>query len=211
MKLYGYWRSSAAYRVRIGLNLKGLAWENVPVHLMRDGGEQYKSAYLAVNPQARVPALTDGAVTLGQSLAILEYLEETRPHPPLLPGDAILRARARQIALAIACDIHPLNNLRVLKYLETQLGVSQEARDAWYRHWIRDGLTAVETMVSPDGPYCLGAQVTLADVCLIPQLFNAHRFKANVEDCPRLLAIEQACLALPAFERARPENQPDAV
>jgi maleylpyruvate isomerase len=153
----------------------------------------------------------DGHLTLGQSLAILEYLEETHPRPALLPGSVAERARARQIALAIACDIHPLNNLRVLKYLETKLGASQEARDEWYRHWIRDGLTAVEKLVSPDGPYCLGTQVTLADVCLIPQLFNAHRFKANVDDCPRLLAIEAACLKLPAFDTARPELQPDAT
>ena len=211
MKLYGYWRSSAAYRVRIGLNLKGLAYENIPVHLVRNGGEQYKDDYLALNPQARVPTLADGAFTLAQSLAILEYLEETHPTPALLPGTPAERARARQIALAVACDIHPLNNLRVLKYLETKFGVTQEARDDWYRYWVRDGLTAVEKMVSPHGPYCLGEQVTLADVCVIPQIFNAHRFKTPLDDCPRLLAIEVACLKLPAFDRARPENQPDAV
>lgn len=211
MKLYGYWRSSAAYRVRIGLNFKGIAWENIPVHLVRDGGEQYKTDYLTVNPQARVPTLVDGALTLGQSLAILEYLEETHPKPALLPGSVAERARARQIALAVACDIHPLNNLRVVRYLETKFGVPQAARDDWYRHWIRDGLTAVEKMVAPAGPFCLGDQVTLADVCLIPQLYNAHRFKAPLDDCPHLLAIETACLALPAFDQARPENQPDAT
>lgn len=211
MKLYGYWRSSAAYRVRIGLNLKGLTYGNVPVHLVKDGGEQYRPDYVAVNPQSRVPTLVDGAFTLGQSLAILEYLEETHPQPPLLPGDAVQRARARQIALAVACDIHPLNNTRVLKVLESRFGASQKARDDWYRFWVRDGLTAIEKLVSPRGPYCLGDQLSLADVCVVPQIYNAHRFKAPLDDCPRLLAIEQACLALPAFDRARPENQPDAT
>jgi maleylpyruvate isomerase len=211
VKLYGYWRSSAAYRVRIALHVKGLPFEYVPVHLVKDGGEQFRDDYLALNPQARVPTLVDGGVTLGQSLAILEYLEEKYPAPPLLPGDAVQRARARQIALAVACDIHPLNNLRVLRYLETRLGASQQARDDWYRHWIRDGLTAIEKMVAPGGPYALGAQVTLADVCLVPQLYNARRFATPLDDCPRLLAIESACLALPPFDKARPENQPDAT
>lgn len=211
MKLYGYWRSSAAYRVRIGLHVKGVPFEYVPVHLVKEGGEQFRDDYLALNPQARVPTLVDGGIVVGQSLAILEYLEEKHPAPPLLPGDAVQRARARQIALAVACDIHPLNNLRVLKYLETRFGASQQARDDWYRYWIRDGLTAMEKMVAPEGPYALGALVTLADVCLIPQLYNAHRFATPLDDCPRLLAIERACLALPAFDKARPENQPDAT
>ncbi|MBI1731690.1 MAG: maleylacetoacetate isomerase [Gammaproteobacteria bacterium] len=211
MKLYGYWRSSAAYRIRIALNIKGLEYENVPVHLLRDGGEQNRPEYLALNPQARVPTLVDGDLTLGQSVAILEYLEEEYPSPPLLPPDPPGRARARQITLAIACDIHPLNNVRVLKYLETQFGATQEGRDNWYRHWIRDGLAAVEKMVSARGPCCLGEQVTFADVALIPQLYNARRFRTPLDDCPRLLAIEQHCLKLPAFDRARPENQPDAV
>ena len=211
MKLYGYWRSSAAYRVRIALNLKGLRYESIPVHLVRDGGLQFSREYLSVNPQGRVPTLIDGDLTLGQSLAILEYLEEEYPAPPLLPVDAAGRAQARQIALAIACDIHPLNNLRVLQFLEHSLGLPQESRDAWYRHWIRDGLTAVEKLVAANGPYCLGDQLSFGDVTLIPQLYNAHRFNVPLDDCPRLLAIEQGCMKLPAFDDARPEKQPDAV
>ena len=210
MKLYGYWRSSAAYRIRIALNLKGLRYENIPVHLVRDGGEQYKEGYLALNPQGRVPTLIDGDLTLGQSLAIIEYLEEKYPTPPLLPKDLGARAKARQIAQAIACDVHPMNNLRVMQYLEKRLGAPEEARAAWYHHWIRDGLTAMEKLVQKDGPYALGDAVTLADVMLVPQIYNAHRFKVPLEDCPRLLAIEAACLKLPAFDQARPENQPDA-
>jgi maleylpyruvate isomerase len=157
-----------------------------------------------------VPTLIDGDLVLGQSVAILEYLEEKYPTPPLLPKDLGTRARARQIAQAIACDIHPLNNLRVLQYLEKSLGVSQEARDSWYQHWIRDGLTAVEKLVHKTGPYALGEVVTLADVMLVPQIYNAHRFKTPLADCRTLLAIEAACLKLPAFDQARPENQPDA-
>jgi maleylacetoacetate isomerase len=211
MKLYSYWRSSAAYRVRIALNLKGLAFENIPVHLVRDGGQQFAPEYLAVNPQGRVPTLVDRDLTIGQSLAILEYLEEEYPSPPLLPAEPAGRARARQIALAVACDIHPLNNTRVLQYLEKSMGLPQEKRDAWYRHWIRDGLTAVEKLVSAPGPYCLGDQVTFADIALVPQLYNARRFNVPLDDCPRLLAIERNCLKLPAFDDARPENQADAV
>ena len=211
MKLYGYWRSSAAYRIRIALNVKGLRYENIPVHLVRDGGLQFSREYLSLNPQGRVPTLIDGDLTLGQSLAILEYLEEEYPAPPLLPADPAGRARARQIALAIACDIHPLNNLRVLQFLEHTLGLPQESRDAWYRHWIRDGLTAVEKLVSAYGPYCLGDQLTFGDVTLSPQLYNAHRFSVPLDDCLRLRAIEQHCLKLPAFDNARPEKQPDAA
>lgn len=211
MKLYGYWRSSAAYRIRIALNLKGLRYENIPVHLVRDGGEQHKADYLALNPQGRVPTLVDGDLVLGQSIAILEYLEEKYPTPPLLPKDPGGRARARQIALAVACDIHPLNNLRVLQYLEKQLCIAQPARDAWVQHWIRDGLTAVEKLAHATGPYALGKTVTLADVLLVPQIYNAHRFKTPLDDCPKLLAIEATCLKLPAFDQARPENQPDAA
>ena len=211
MKLYGYWRSSAAFRIRIALNLKGLRYENIPVHLLRDGGEQNKADYLALNPQGRVPTLADGELVLAQSMAILEYLEEQYPAPPLLPKDAGGRARARQIALAVACDIHPLNNLRVLQYLEKQLGIAEPARDAWVQHWIRDGLTAVEKLVLASGPCALGETVTLADVMLIPQIYNARRFKTPLDDCPRLLAIERHCLALPAFDNALPEKQPDAA
>jgi len=211
MKLYGYWRSSAAFRIRIALNIKGLPYENIPVHLLRDGGEQNKADYLALNPQGRVPTLADGELVLAQSMAILEYLDEQYPAPPLLPKDAGGRARARQIAQAVACDIHPLNNLRVLQFLEKALGVPQQGRDAWVRHWMRDGLTAVEKLVCRSGPYALGEALTVADVLLVPQLYNAHRFNVSVDDCPRLLAIEQRCLALPAFIDALPEKQPDAA
>ena len=210
MKLYGYWRSSAAFRIRIALNLKGLRYENIPVHLLREGGEQFNADYLKLNPQGRIPTLEDGGLVIGQSMAILEYLEEKYPAPPLLPKDAGGRARARQIALAVACDIHPLNNLRVLQFLEDKLHLPQESRDTWYHHWIRDGLTAIEKLVLPVGPFCLGDNVSIADVMLVPQLYNAHRFNSPLDDCPRLLAIEQQCLALPSFDNALPEKQPDA-
>ncbi len=210
MRLYHFSLSSASYRVRIALNLKGIDAEMTSLRL-RDG-EQRDLAYAAVNPQCLVPTLVlDDGTALTQSQAIIEYLDEAYPEPPLLPRDARGRAWVRAVAQAVACDIHPLNNLRVLRYLESNFGVTQEGRDAWYRYWVRDGLTAIEKMVSPRGPYCLGDEVTLADVCVIPQIFNAHRFKATLDDCPRLLAIEQACLKLPAFDRARPENQPDAT
>ncbi len=210
MKLYGYWRSSAAFRIRIALNLKNLRYENIPVHLLRDGGEQNQPDYLALNPQGRVPTLADGELVLAQTMAILEYLEEVYPAPPLLPKDVGGRARARQIAQIVACDIHPLNNVRVLQYLEKALGVSQQGRDAWVDNWIRDGMTAAEKLVHKSGPYALGDAVTVADVLLIPQLYNAHRFNVPLDDCPRLLAIERHCMALPAFENALPEKQPDA-
>jgi maleylpyruvate isomerase len=213
MKLYSYFRSSAAYRVRIALNLKGLAYETVPVHLLKDGGQQLSEGYRQVNPAGLVPALADGDWTIGQSMAILEYLEETHPEPALLPAGAKPRARVRSIAQLIACDIHPLNNLRVLKYLKHELQADDEARDAWYRHWIGQGLAAVESLLAghPDtGRYCHGDQPTFADLCLVPQVFNARRFGCDLSAVPTVLRIDSACAELDAFRKAAPDNQPDS-
>ncbi|WP_420717547.1 maleylacetoacetate isomerase [Emcibacter sp.] len=210
MALYGYYRSSAAYRLRIALNLKGLDYENIPVSLL--AGEHRNEDYLKLNAQGLVPALKDGDLTLGQSMAILEYLEETRPEAPLLPADAAGRARVRQIANIIACDIHPLDNLRVLKYLKGALGISDEAKDDWYRHWILLGFEAIETMLQDgkSGTYCHGDSPTFADVCLLPQLYNARRFNTPLDKFPNILRIEELCNTQEAFIKAQPENQPDA-
>jgi maleylacetoacetate isomerase len=210
MKLYSYFRSSAAYRVRIALNLKGLTYETVPVHLIKDGGQNRRPEFRAVNPQMRVPALIapDGEVLI-QSLAIIEYLEETHPDPPLLPKNPIARAKVRALAQLIACDIHPLNNVGPLRYLKNQMGQEQSAIDAWYHHWVVEGFAALEALIEP-GPYAWGKEVTLADVCLVPQVNNARRLKVPLERFPKIVAVDAACLALPAFDRARPENQPDA-
>ncbi|OZI71149.1 maleylacetoacetate isomerase [Bordetella genomosp. 12] len=213
MQLYSYFRSSAAYRVRIALNLKGLPYDYQPVHLLKDGGQQLGADYLSLNPSALVPTLVDGDQAIGQSLAIIEYLDETHPQPALLPATPLARARVRAIALNIACDIHPLNNLRVLKYLKHDLKVEEEAKNAWYRHWVDTGLSALEAMLaqSPEtGRFCHGDTPTLADVCLVPQVFNARRFGCDLSAMPTILRIEQACSALPAFQNAAPENQPDA-
>lgn len=210
MKLYTYFRSSAAYRVRIALNLKGLPYEMVAIHLTKDGGQQHKPDFHAINPQERVPALklSSGEV-LTQSLAIIEYLDEIEPEPPLLPADALERAKVRAVAQAVACDIHPLNNLISLQYLKRVLKHEQADIDAWYHHWVIEGFKAIEAMIKP-APYACGAHVTLADVCLIPQVFNARRLKVPLEAFPKIVAVETACLKLPAFDKARPENQPDA-
>ncbi|MGH8586298.1 MAG: maleylacetoacetate isomerase [Gammaproteobacteria bacterium] len=216
MVLYTYFRSSAAYRVRIALNLKGIAYEPRFVHLARGG--HVEAAYRALNPQGLVPTLVDGALVLTQSLAILEYLEEVFPTPPLLPPEPGLRAWARAIAGLVACDIHPLNNLRVLRFLEQELGQGPEARGRWYRHWIQEGFRALETMLGETmlgadagaGAYCLGHDPTIADVCLIPQAYNARRFGCDLGDFPHIQAIEAHCLTLPAFRHAAPEAQADA-
>lgn len=213
MKLYTYFRSSAAYRVRIALNLKGIEAEPSPVHLLKDGGEQFGAAYDALNPQHLVPLLEDDGLVLTQSLAIIEYLDETYARQPLLPHDAHGRARVRALSQAIACDIHPIDNLRVLKYLSDKLGVSPDQKTEWYRHWVALGLAALERQVAGNpatGSFCHGDTPTMADCCLVPQLYNARRFDCDLAPYPVLTAIAQRCEALPAFAAARPENQPDA-
>jgi len=213
LRLYTYFRSSAAYRVRIALNLKGLDYQAIPVHLLKDGGQQLQPDYRALNPAALVPTLQDAALTLTQSLAILEYLEETRPQPPLLPADAAGRARVRALALTVACDIHPLNNLRVLRYLEHTLKIGADARQEWYRHWIMDGMTALETHLSADpatGLFCHGDTPTIADCCLIPQVYNAERFGIDLTLYPTVRRIAAHCATLPAFSAAHPGRQADA-
>jgi len=211
LKLYGYFRSSAAYRVRIALGLKGLPYEYAAVHLRKD--EQSADAYRGLNPAQLVPALLDERGAFTQSVAIIEYLEERYPRPPLLPASPEERARVRAIALAIACDIHPLDNLRVLRYLMRRVGTSEEVKDAWYRHWIDVGLAALETQLSREpatGEFCHGDAPTLADCCLVPQLANARRAGIPLDAYPTLVRIEARCSALPAFADAAPERQPDA-
>lgn len=211
MKLYDYYRSSAAYRVRIALNLKGVAAERAFVHLRH--GEHTRPAYAAVNPQKFVPTLVDGDHTLTQSLAILEYLEEIHPAPPLLPADAAGRARVRGLAQAIACDIHPLNNLRVLRHLGSALGLDEAARNGWYHHWIAEGFAALEAMLAghpATGRLCHGDEPTLADLCLVPQVYNAERFACDLAPYPTIRRIAAAARAIPAFADAAPERQPDA-
>ncbi|RJF99155.1 maleylacetoacetate isomerase [Noviherbaspirillum saxi] len=217
MKLYSYFRSSASYRVRIALNLKGLPYDTVPIHLLRNGGEQLTSEYRKLNPDGLVPALVadspDDTSALTQSLAIIEYLDEVHPQRPLLPESAIDKAYVRGIALSIACDIHPLNNLRVLRYLVRELKVSEDDKNAWYRHWCEQGLAALEQTVSNDrraGRFCYGDAPTLADCCLVPQIANAQRLNCDLLGMPTLMRINEACLALDAFAHASPAMQPDA-
>jgi len=196
--------------VRIAFNLKGLPYEMVPIHLSKGGGQQRKPEFVAINPQMRVPvlALASGDV-LTQSLAIIEYLDDIHPEPPLLPADALARAKVRAIAQMVACDIHPLNNLVALQYLKNTLKHDQPEIDAWYHHWVTEGFKAIEAMISP-APYACGAHVTLADLCLVPQVFNARRLRVPLDAFPKIVAADAACLKLAAFDKARPENQPDA-
>ena len=212
MKLHSFFRSSAAYRVRLALEIKGLAYETVAHHLRK--GEQRKPEYRVLNPQGLVPALEDAGHVLTQSLAIIEYLEEAYPQTPrLLPPDPLSRAIVRAMSLAIACDVHPLNNLRVLDYLKSAIGQSQEATDVWYRHWIGEGFAALEELVrqhSRGGRHCFGDAVTMADACLVPQMYNARRFQTDLAPYPTLVAISDSLERLPAFAAARPEAQPDA-
>ncbi len=210
MKLYNYFRSSASFRVRIALELKGLSYEYVPVHLVK--GEHKAPAFSAVSATQLVPALeTDGHEVLGQSMAIIEYLDETHPEPRLLPADPLARAQVRALAQLIACEIHPLNNLRVLKYLVRELKVDEQAKTAWYRHWVRDGLLAFERELDrlPAGKFCWGDTPTLADCCLVPQIFNGQRFDVDFSGLPRTMAAFEACMALPAFQKAQPSACPD--
>ena len=213
MKLHGFFRSSASYRVRIALNLKGLAYEHAGVDLSKGGGEQFAPAFRKLNPQSLVPVLEDGPLALTQSLAIIEYLDETHPRPPLLPAAPSGRPRGRAPALAIACDVHPLNNLRVLNYVSGPMGAGEDGKLKWYHHWIAEGLRPLEAMLVGDpatGKFCHSDTPGLADCCLVPQLANARRFKCDVAPYPKLVAIEQNCLALDAFRRAAPGRQPDA-
>lgn len=212
IRLHSYWRSSAAYRVRIALGLKGLAYETVPVHLVRDGGEQHTDAYRAINPQALVPSLEHDGHALTQSLAIIEYLDEVFPEPALLPRDPLERARDRSLAHMVAMDIHPLDNLRVLKYLSAELGVGDDAKMRWYRHWIDRGFEAIEArLAGTAGDFASGAEPGLADICLVPQVYNARRFDVDLGPYPSIATVDAACLELDAFRDAAPEAQPDAV
>jgi maleylacetoacetate isomerase len=210
MRLYDYWRSSAAYRVRIALNFKGLAYEQVAVDLR--AGAQRAPEFLALNPQGLVPVLDDDGAVLTQSLPILNYLEERYPERSLLPKDPPGRALSRGIAVAIACEIHPLNNLRVLQYLEHELGLEREQRRAWYHHWIAEGLGPIEAMLARGaGAFCVGDAPSLADVCLVPQVYNARRYDCDLQPYPTIRRIDERCQALEPFARAAPERQPDAV
>ena len=209
MELYNYFRSSASYRVRIALALKGLDYTYRPVHLAK--GEQFGEHYSAVSPSRLVPLLRDGGHSLTQSLAILEYLDETHPQPPLLPGAPAERARVRALALDIACEIHPLNNLRVLRYLVNDLKLSEDDKNRWYRHWVETGLEVVERqLAAAPATFCHGETPTLADCCLVPQIFNAQRFNCRLDHVPQVMRVFEACMALPAFEQTRPERCPDA-
>ena len=212
LRLHTYYRSSAAYRVRIALNLKGLAYDAVPVHLVRSGGEQRLPGFLGINPHGLIPVLEDDGQVIQQSLAIMEYLDEVHPTTSLLPGTALDRAMIRQFSLALACDVHPVNNLRVVKYLGEHLGASDEDKRTWMLHWMQVGLAALETDLQQRerrGDFCWGDAPTMADCCLIPQLYNARRWGLDLAPFPHLTAIETACQALPAFKAAHPDQQAD--
>jgi maleylacetoacetate isomerase len=208
MKLYSFFRSSAAYRARIALHLKGIPFETVPIRLTRN--DQNQPAYRSLNPQGRVPALQlDDGTVIAQSLAIVDYLETTHPDPAIHPRDPALRARSLAVALTIACDTHPFNNLPVTDYLRSKLGADQPAIDAWIAHWITSGFTAVEQMIDGDG-FAFGDTPTVADICIVPQVFNARRFKVDISAFPRIVRVDAQATAHPAFARAHPSNQPDA-
>lgn len=210
LKLYDYFRSSAAFRVRIALNLKGLDYQAIPVHLVKNGGEQHTADYRALNPQGLVPTLQDDDKVITQSLAIIEYLDETHPTPPLLSDDVYQRALIRSFALQIAADLHPLNNLRVLNYLTQELALSDEKKNQWYHHWIHQGLSALEkklTTLGTETEFCFGNTPTLADICLAPQMYNARRFNCNVDAFPTLVRIDTNCQQHPAFRQAWPKEQ----
>ncbi len=209
IKLYGYFRSSTSYRVRIALNLKDLPHSIEGVHLLNEGGEHKRPAYLEMNPQGLVPTLQDEKTTLIQSLSILEYLDEAYPTPALLPSDLHSKLYVKTLCYMISCDIHPLNNLRVLSYLKQKLNVSEDEKNAWYQHWIYEGFAAIETYLShnkSEGPYCAGQELSMADVCLIPQVYNANRFNCTLHKYPTIERIYEQCMQLDAFDRAKPES-----
>jgi maleylacetoacetate isomerase len=213
MKLYTFFRSSASYRVRIALNLKGLAYEQTPIHLRRGGGEQFSERYKEVNPQALVPTLEDGGRILTQSLAIIEYLEEKYPQPPLLPSDPYDKALVRSMALVIACEVHPIQNLRVLNHIKKEYDQTDDQVNRWAQHWIDLGLSALEQLIVEQprrGKFCFGDTPTLADICLVPQLGNARRYGCDLAQYPTIVSIEKNCVTIPAFANAAPEKQPDA-
>lgn len=212
MKLYTYFRSSAAYRVRIALNLKGMSYDALPVHLLKDGGQHLQDEYRKINPSGLLPSFQDDRITLTQSMAIIEYLEEIHPEPPLLPKDAPGRGRVRELAQIIGCDIHPVNNLRVLNYLVKYMGFSDQAKTEWYRHWVIEGFQSLEAHLARDpgaGPFCHGDHPTIADCYLVPQVFNAQRFNIDVSAYPNIDRINSLCIELPAFRAAHPSHQPD--
>jgi maleylacetoacetate isomerase len=209
MHLYSFFRSSASWRVRIALHLKGLEYDFTSVHLRKDGGQQNAAKFKALNPQGLVPALEDGDVVLNQSLAMLEYLDEKHPRPPLLFGDAPMRARIRAAAQVIACEIHPLNNLRVLQYLGQELGLDEDARNQWYAHWVKVNFDGLEQMIEGSGQFCFGGAVSLADICLVPQVFNAERFNVDLSSYPKIASINAFLLTMPAFAETAPDKQPD--
>ena len=210
MKLHNYFRSSASFRVRIALNLKGLDYEYIPVHIAR--GEHKTGPFAAISPDMLVPLLEDDGERFTQSMAIIEYLDEIQPEPPLLPHDPVGRARVRALSESIACEIHPLNNLRVLKYLVRELKLDDDAKNAWYRHWVREGMLAFERQLAqhPAGIYCFGNTPTMADCCLVPQIFNGQRFNVDFSGFPRTMAAFEACMQLEAFQAAQPSRCPDA-
>ena len=213
MKLYTFFRSSASFRVRIALNLKGLGYEQVPIHLRRGGGEQFTANYKQINPQSLLPTLESEGRYLTQSLAIIEYLDETHPNPPLLPKNAADRALVRSMALVIACEVHPIQNLRVLNYVKKEYQQSDDQVNQWAQHWIDLGFASLEQMISAQtarGKFCFGDTPTVADICLVPQLGNARRFGCDLSRYPNIVSIEKVCLALPAFADAAPDKQPDA-
>jgi len=212
MKLYGYWRSSAAYRVRIALHLKNIAFESIAVHLVRNGGEQHSDEYVELNPAHLVPTLVDDELTLNQSVAIIDYLEAKYPEIALYPDNIVDKARVQALALDVACEIHPVNNLRVQQYLVRELGASESAKLAWSHHWMSNGFAAIEkTLTKTAGQYCFGDSISMADLCLVPQVYNANRFNIDMTPYPLINAIVERCNQLPAFIKALPENQPDAL